>query len=145
MAHAHAHADASHAGHEGPDAWHTHAEGGPKPQEAHSEQIDHKSVLFFGVAGFLIIVGCILATVVYFNWYKNQLLTDRVEYLDKASAAAPDAKPQEALHAEALARRSNILDVQFKTRTFPVTNPETGSVRLPMDDAMKKTMDSYKK
>jgi hypothetical protein len=146
----HAHASPAHAhgapgfnaDSDAPDAWHSHSAGGPRPQEAHSENIDIKSVVFFGVAGFLIVVVSVALTAVYFNWYKNQLFTARIENFDK-QPVANDASQAKGLHVEALARRSQILETQFKSRQFDTANPETKTVRIPMEDAFKKVSEKY--
>ncbi len=144
----HSHASHAHAattvdtGVDAPDAWHSHSADEPRPQQAHSENIDIKSVVFFGVAGFLIVVVSVALTVVYFNWYKNQLFTARIENFDK-QPVGKDAPQAKGLHVEALARRSQIIETQFKSRQYDTANPETKTVRIPMEDAFKKVSEQY--
>ncbi len=122
------------------DAWHAHGLN-EVPQQAHSEHIDTRSVLFFGFAGFAIVVASVALTIVYFNWYKNQAFTARIENFDRTqdnSGSVP-----KGLHTEAAARRSEILETQFKSRQFMTANPETKTVRIPMEDAFKKVAERY--
>lgn len=142
MSHSTNHAHETAVSPDGLDAWHTHT-AEERPQEAHAEQIDSKSVLVFGVGGFLIVVGAVVATVVYFNWYLTQMKTLRIEYPEKVATA--DLSKAPPIQAEALARRSEILDTQFKSKQYAVTRPEVGTVRLPIEDAMKKVEDNYAK
>lgn len=129
--------------HDAPDAWHTHTTSEPLPQHAHAENIDTRTVAIFGIGGFLLIVGAVLATVVYFNWYKNQLITQRVEFNDPGLAPATGTRP-EGLQDDALARRAKILEQQV-TPNYAVTKPDTGAVRIPLPMAMKKIEERYGK
>lgn len=122
------------------DAWHSHV-GGEVPQKAHSEHIDTKSVLFFGFAGFAIVVASVVLTIIYFNWYKNQVITARIENFDRTPEKSSSGA--KGLHVEAAARRSEILETQFKSRQYMTANPESKTVRIPMEDAMKKVTEEY--
>lgn len=125
--HGHGH-DSGHSAHAGgTDAWHTHSATEAAPQAATGETIKYGQVLFFGIAGFLIIVVCVVATVVYFNWYKTSL---------KAKVEEQDVR----VHLEATAGKAT---VEAKLNEWGWADPAAGKVKRPITSAAEAVVKMY--
>lgn len=122
--------------HEAPDAWHNH-EADVKPQESHAENIDSKSVFFFGFAGFIFIVGAVLAIIVYFFWYSNTLMRQNEQFGEGTVKAM-------GVHQAALDEHDAQL-ARLKSTDLQVTRPDTGTLRVNIDRAMQKVEANYGK
>ncbi len=106
-AHGHSHADphghaghggaSGHGGHGGHDAWHVPAD----QLRGHviGENVAVGQLLIYGTAAFMIVVGAVVATSVYFYWYANQLAIARVQNFD-ANAQSDEQKLQAVYLAE---------------------------------------------
>lgn len=132
MAHDHAHSQPhahgqphAHAGHEVPDAWHTHVEG-EHMQAAHAENIQPGPVLVVGVGGFLIVVVTVVATVVFFNWTATSLSTARTENLEINQVGA-----------------SKRLAAGQEFATYGVGDAQADLYRIPLAEARKKVLAAY--
>ncbi len=118
---------------ETPDAWHTH---GPheKAQEAHGENVNTPMVLFFGTMAFLIIVVCVVATAIYFNWYATRLKIAREERFDLVEPNAAGVQSQyNAMRA----------DVSYQFTEFGWADATTNTYRIPLEKAREKVLSSY--
>ncbi len=118
--------------HEAPDAWHSHT-AGEQPHDAHAEKVDVPQVIAFGIAGFMLIVVAIVATVIYFNWYSTGMMIRKVEQGDLydpkiARVDQPVSEYRKRLEAE-----------QDDTGW---ANPDKNLARLPIDKAKKKVADA---
>ncbi|MCW5765876.1 MAG: hypothetical protein KIT68_07855 [Phycisphaeraceae bacterium] len=110
------------------DAWHTHT-AAEKPQEAHAENIAHGTVLVFGIGGFAIIAATVIATIVYFDFYKTSLVAQREEGIE--------------IQTGALAARDQVLKADFQT--YGWSDPAAGKVRLKIDDGRRMVIEEYEK
>jgi hypothetical protein len=124
--HAHGH-DAQHAPAGGLDAWHTHSATEAAPQASTGETIKYGQVLFFGIAGFLVIVVAVVATVVYFNWYKTKLMA-KVEEQDVR------------VHVDAAARKAT---VDARLNEWGWADPAAGKVKRPITNAAEAVVKFY--
>jgi len=117
----HGHHQHSAENHEAPDTWHAHGPG-EVPQSAHAEAVDVPQVIAVGIAGFLLIVAAIVATIIYFNWYANGLLIRKVERADLYSnTARVDFEYSEyRKRIEAELANYNVIDAAKKTASTPI-------------------------
>jgi len=127
------HADSGHA-----DSWHTHTEvqqvaghdGGHDRSHgggaSHGLHIQHMQVFLFSLAGFMLIVVTVVATTLYFNWYKSGLKFDREEMVK--------------LHEPAIAARAS---VEGAMKGYSASDIEPGKVRIPMDKAKERVIQLY--
>jgi hypothetical protein len=139
MSHAAAHHQVTPPQIEEPDAWHSHV-GEEPPQQAHAENINAPQVLIYGIAGFLIIVLCVIATVIYVRTYSNQMLIARESYPEGPPGQRPTGIP--SIQAEALANRAAIVDNLLR-RPAPVLDGDTTTVLLPIDRAFERVVQRY--
>jgi hypothetical protein len=139
MSHSAAHHQVTPTQIEEPDAWHSHL-GEEPPQQAHAENINAPQVLIYGIAGFIIIVVCVVATIIYFNAYSNQMMISRESYPEGSPGDRPSGVP--SIQAEALANRAAIVDNVLR-RSTPVIDGDTTTVLLPIDRAFERVVQRY--
>jgi len=83
-------------------------------------------VFLFSLAGFLLIVVAVVATTLYFNWYKTSLKFEREEMVK--------------LHEPAVAARAAVVGAM---KDYSASDVEPGKVRIPIDKAKERVIQLY--
>lgn len=116
------------------DLWHTHTVA-EKPQRAHGENINAPMVIAYGVIGFGLIAAATVATMVYFNWYKNRL--------EIAVQERPDLRPNALVSSVRGDYPSYRALIEQSLEQFGWENADKGVVRLPLARATDKVLAEY--
>ncbi|MGQ0628049.1 MAG: hypothetical protein ACT4PL_08120, partial [Phycisphaerales bacterium] len=101
---------------------------GEHAQEAHAENVDVPQVIAVGIAGFMIIVVAVVATVIYFNWYNDALKIQRVERGDLFDSSVPRVDHE---YSEARKR------LEAEQANYGWVDGSTDIVRVPVAEAKK--------
>lgn len=113
------------AQHDAPDAWHAHSVEEASPQEAHA-RIANPRAIFFGLAAMVVVlVGLLVLLTLYFDRFSTRLLAERQEI---------------ALSADYVVYREKS---DLELRTAAPLDPAQKTVRIPIDRAMDKVIQTY--
>ena len=93
---------------------------------SHGVQIQHMQVFVYGVVGFLLIAVAVIATTLYFNWYKTNLKFEREEMAN--------------IHQSAAGTKVEVLS---SLEGFAANKDAPGSVRIPIEEAKKRVINQY--
>ncbi|MBM4109518.1 MAG: hypothetical protein FJ255_12045 [Phycisphaerae bacterium] len=113
------------AQHDAPDAWHLHTADEGQAQPEHARIADPRLItiaFILLVASLVVVVGLLI---VYFNSYATKELARKTERLDTAQHSAYRG------------------GAELELRTAGPLDPETKSVRLPIDRAIDRVVRSY--
>lgn len=114
--------DPDHSGHTD-DAWHSH-KGEAPPQHAHGA-ISPGVIFGVGLGGFAIVVACIVLITVYFKMESQKEIAAKQEVSLATGFRAKQAEWESQLTG------------------YAWVDPQAGTVRIPIDEAMSKVAASY--
>lgn len=115
------------------DEWHSHAGEAP-PQEAHAGDIHFGKVMVFGAAGAVLVVVASLATIIYFNAYRDAL--------QRKADGYPEQIHKLSIEADARAAKSQAL---AGLEAGPAVNADGGYVQVPLNRARERVVEMYKR
>lgn len=118
--------------HEHADAWHHHIPEEGMPQHEHAAKVDSGALVkwFIGITVLLVVV--ILALKMYFTKFTTQMRRTYVETTELT------ANSKTAIHAA-----EATLGTDGKPYTYKVVDKKAKTVQIPIDLAMKRTVEKY--
>ncbi|HYE62773.1 MAG TPA: hypothetical protein VD997_12325 [Phycisphaerales bacterium] len=118
--------------HEHADAWHHHIPEEGMPQHEHAAKVDSGALIkwFIGITVLLVVV--VLALKMYFTKFTTQMRRTYVETTEIAQGAKT-----------ALAAAEATLGTDGRPFTYKVANKQARTVQLPIDTAIKRTVERY--
>jgi hypothetical protein len=118
--------------HEHADAWHHHSAAEGMPQHEHASIVDAGALIKWFVGSTVVLVVLILALCMYFFRYNTQMRALYIENQEMAQQALTD-----------IAKAEKQLGTDGKPFEYTAVNKQTRAVQIPIDQAMKQTVQRY--